>query len=213
MAPLYDYGVLCLPPDQAAARTNPPSRADNGQGEYSLGMGYLNGEGDAKDIAKAYEWLAKAASKGHAGAKEQLRTNLTLVVMAATDTNKPPPKPKTEAAKPDQEKAALAKRLAEIEEELRQFRASATLPASNAPPPAPPPVSKTDEAATLAQLKEAYAALEKRLADSEEELRKLRAPEAPPKTSPFSGRWLWVLGILVVICALWLFSASREREE
>ena len=220
MAPLYDYGVTSLPPDHATVRTNIPARPDTGQGEYSLGLGYLNGVGDAKDFAKAYEWLAKAARKGHAGAQEQLRTNWTLVAIAATDTNKPPPKLKTDAAKPDEEKAALAKRLAEIEEELHQLRAAATPAASNTPPPvstplppAPPAASKTDEAAALAQLRETNAALEIRLAVSEEQLRKLRAPEAPPKSSPLSGRWLWVLGILVVISALWLFSASREREE
>lgn len=205
---LYDYGlpVNITPPKP---RTNV---VDKGEGEYRLGMDYLNGVGHTKDPAVARDLFIKAAKKGQPEAMEQLRTNSLFGAMSPAETNKPPPKPTTEASRPDEAKAALEKRLAEAEEELRKLRAVETPPTTNAVPAATP-VPKADEAATLAQLKEAHAALEKRLADSEEQLRKLRPPETQPKTSLLSGRWLWVVGILVVISALWLFNASRERAE
>lgn len=42
-------------------------------GQYRMGMRYLKGEGVAKDMLKAREWLAKASEQGHPLAKEELQ--------------------------------------------------------------------------------------------------------------------------------------------
>ena len=72
-------------------------------------------------------------------------------------------------------------------------------------------MAKSDESAAVAQLKAANAALEERLSKSEEQLRKLQATAAQSKPSSGSWRWYLVLGVLLVIAALWFFSVVRRE--
>jgi len=205
-APLYDYGVPMLTPNpQESPNTNIPPLVP-GEAEYKLGMRYLNGDGVAKDPAGALDWLVKAAKKGYAGAKEQLRTNALPVFVEWRGSGKAgvlapaPTPPQTVAAITNQG------------EPPPQKPPDETPPATN-PPPAATPAPKPDEAATLAQLKAANEALEKRVAELQDQIRNPRASDAQPKTNSGSGRWYWVIGILLAISALWFFSGSRREPE
>jgi hypothetical protein len=204
---LYDYGVPCLPPGTGTATgdkgTNPlpPSRpVDRGNGEYGKGMDYL-AEGD---FVEALKWFLKADKKGHAGAREQLRTNTHPVFVewrVTNNTEKPPlAPPNTNAVSSNTNK----------NEPAQQNLPDETSQATNAMPAAPA-VAKSDESAAVAQLKAANAALEERLSKSEEQLRKLQATAAQSKPSSGSWRWYLVLGVLLVIAALWFFSVVRRE--
>lgn len=207
-APLYDYGVPCQPPTNTpatyASPTNKPPQEESGKGEYRLGMRYLNGEGVGKDAVTARDLFIKAASKGYPEAKEQLLTNTHPVFVewrVANITKNPPLAPQdTNAVSSNTNK----------NEPAQQNLPDETPQGTNAMPAAPP-VTKPDESAALAQLKAANAALEERLSKSEEQLLKLQA--SAPQSKPSFGNWRWylVVGLLLVIVALWFFSVARRE--
>jgi hypothetical protein len=200
-AALYDYGVPCLPPAGAAPAQDKRKAPDTGNGEYGKGLDYLA----KKEVEEAIRWFVKAHEKGHVGAREQLRTNAdpTFVIWRSTNYKKIQPQAVVTNAP-----VSLT---TNQDEPPTQTAPIESPPATNTPPTGALPASS--DAAALAQIKESLAAMQGRLAAMEEQLRKPRAPEAPPKSSLFSARWLWVVGILVVISALWMFNTLRERAD
>jgi hypothetical protein len=201
--PLYDCGVpVVVPPDtNRSGAIKPP---DTGNGEYGKGMDYL-AEGD---FNTALKWFIKAARKGHSEAKEQLRTNAHPAFVESRGSGNtiiPPPAPPTsEPLSSNTNKDGPPP----------QTPPDETPPATNVPPTATP--AANGDAATLTKLEAANAAnaaLEKRVAELERQPPKHPPSETQPKTSSGNWRWLWVVGILVVLSALWLFNASRGREE
>jgi hypothetical protein len=156
------------------------------------------------DFAQALKWFLKADKKGHAGAREQLLTNTHPVFVewrVANITKNPPLSPQdTNAVSSNTNK----------NEPAQQNLPDETSQATNAMPAAPA-VAKSDESAAVAQLKAANAALEERLSKSEEQLRKLQATAAQSKPSSGSWRWYLVLGVLLVIAALWFFSVVKRE--
>jgi hypothetical protein len=96
--PNLDYGLVCDPPDppkppsaaiaamkdaaaqkkaEVAARTlkHHQELAEQGDpyGQYHLGLRYAIGDGVEKDLAKARDWLTKAAAQGQSEAAEELK--------------------------------------------------------------------------------------------------------------------------------------------